>query len=275
MKKLFLLAALCFAATISAYSHDNCALFDSPDKKPLTITVETPGTLSQQLADYFKTEITELIVIGNLNAEDISMLRYLPNLAVLDMENVNLEALPTDAFEWKSSLTSVKLPKTLKTIGAGAFSCCSGLTSITIPDSVTEIKSRAFEDCSGLTSVTIPDSVTEIWRGAFSGCSRLKSVTIPDSMTWIADSAFAICHSLTSVTIGSGVTEIGSDAFRSCTSLTSIYCKAQTPPSVDNRYGSFNSININTITLYVPIGCKAAYATADKWKYFRIIETQF
>ncbi len=130
--------------------------------KSSSIMVETPGTLSQLLADYDKSSITELIVVGNLNSSDISTLKYLPNLAVLDMENVNLEALSTSAFSSNKTLISVKLPKTLKTIGNGAFSGCSSLTSVTIPDGVTEIGNTAFSGCSSLTSITIPDSVTKI-----------------------------------------------------------------------------------------------------------------
>ncbi len=272
MKKLFLLAALCFAATFSAYSHDDCEPINSPNKKPLTITVETPGTLSQQLADYYKTEITKLIVIGNLNAEDISMLEYLPNLAVLDIEQVNLEALPAYAFQYKESLTSVKLPKTLKTIGNYAFDC-GNLTSVMIPDGVTTIGMRAFYKCSNLTSITIPDSVKSIGADAFADCGNLTSVTIGNSVTSIRVAAFADCSSLTRITIGSSVTIIEHAAFADCSSLTSIYCKAIVPPSV-SVLGSFQGVNTTAI-LYVPIGSKAAYATADGWKYFRIIETQF
>lgn len=64
-----------------------------------TIVVETPGTLAELLADYDRTAIIELTVIGNLNDEDIATLKSLPNLAILDMEHVNLEKLPVKAFQ--------------------------------------------------------------------------------------------------------------------------------------------------------------------------------
>ena len=366
----------------------------------ITITVETPGSLWQLLAGYDISEIIELTLIGNLGSSDMSFLKVLPNLAVLDMERVNLEELSADAFREKQSLTSIKLPLTLKTIGGSAFSGCSSLTNITIPDgvtsigngafcycrsltsitipdsvttigigsvveygtfaechsltsvtignsvttigccafcycssltsvtigsSVTTIEGYAFLDCRSLTSVTIPDSVTSIGSGAFEGCSNLSafygklassdnrclivdgcltafapagltSYTIPDSVTEIGSYAFQNCSSLTSVTIGSSVTtiggsafsycsrltsvtipdsvtEIGSYAFQNCSSLTSIYCKAQTPPSVETS--AFWSVSA-TLTLYVPIGCKEAYAATYGWNEFKtIIETQF
>ena len=59
-----------------------------------------------------------------------------------------------------------------------AFWNCSSLTSITIPSSVKSIDSFAFYGCSGLTSITIPSSVTSINSYAFSGCDRLTSVKV-------------------------------------------------------------------------------------------------
>ena len=218
--------------------------------KPYSITVETPGTL-WKLLPFDNQTITKLTLIGNLNEEDIKRLKNLPYLAVLDMENANLEVLPDGAFRNKTSLTSVKLPKTLKTIGDAAFWYCSSLTSITIPDSVTSIGHYAFDDCTNLTSITIPDSVTTIGQFAFCMCSNLTSATISNSVTEIGISAFNSCGNLTafygklassdnrclivdgelvafapagltSYTIPDGVTSIKDYAFQYCSGLTSV-----------------------------------------------------
>ena len=120
------------------------------------------------------------------------------------------------------SLTSVTIPGSVSSIGEYAFSDCRNLTDATILDGVTSIENRAFWGCSSLTSVTIPNSVTNIGESAFWHCSELTSVTIPDGVTSIEDYVFDGCYSLTSITIPNSVTSIGNYVFDGCSSLTSI-----------------------------------------------------
>ncbi|WP_279162853.1 leucine-rich repeat domain-containing protein [Muribaculum intestinale] len=168
---------------------------------------------------------------------------------------------------------TVTIPNSVTSIGYSAFSGCSGLTSVTIPNSVTSIGERAFSGCSGLTSVTIGNSVTSIGYYAFDGCYGLTSVTIPNSVTTIVQSAFSNCRGLTSVTIGNSVTSIGKYAFSGCSKLTSIYCQGTKPPRENPRESIvFSEAILKECTLYVPIGCQAAYEAVDPWRNFWNIE---
>ena len=164
------------------------------------------------------------------------------------------------AFQKCSSLISITIPKSMKSIGYNAFFECNNLskvivkdiaawcnisfgwyysnplsyahhlysdenteiTDLDIPNSVTSIGHNAFQNCYGLTSVTIPNSVTSIGSNAFAGCWYLTSVTIPNSVTSIEGWAFAACSSLTSVIIPNSVTIIGRGTFQYCTGLTSV-----------------------------------------------------
>ena len=77
------------------------------------------------------------------------------------------ESIPSNAFNYCSSLTDVSIPETVTSIGTQAFYNCTGLTAITIPESVTSIGRDAFKNCISLTEVTIPSSVTNIGSRAF------------------------------------------------------------------------------------------------------------
>ena len=176
-------------------------------------------------------------------------------------------SIGNSAFSGCSDLTSVTIPSSVTSIGQFALSGCSGLTSVTVPSSVTSIGGGAFQGCGCLTSVTIPSSVTSINDFAFDGCSGLTSVTISEGVTSIGFGAFQGCSGLTSVTIPSSVTSIGNYAFCGCSGLTSVMTLMETPVSIAN-YSFWNRENV---TLYVPVGCRAAYEAANYWKEFKEI----
>ena len=128
------------------------------------------------------------------------------------------------------SVTEIKIPEFVTSIGESAFDSCTNITSIAIPDSVTSIGDSAFFRCKNLASVSIPNSVTSIGICAFDACTSLASVKIPASIKIISDHMFSQCTSLTSITIPDGITSIGGGAFSKCSSLKSVAI----PDSVTN-----------------------------------------
>ena len=126
------------------------------------------------------------------------------------------------AFAECETITSVKIPETVKYIDVAAFVICKSLAYVTIPGSVENIGDYAFENCENLESVTINKGVETIGEEAFYGCHSLTSVTIPGSVETIGEGAFANCENLESVTINEGVETIGDGAFAGCYNLESV-----------------------------------------------------
>jgi len=196
------------------------------------------------------------------------------------VSDLPVKEISEDAFSDCSKLTSIEIPDSVATIGAGAFGACDSVETITVSSgnetyhsdgnclietesktlvsgcknsiipadgSVTTIGDYAFYDCDNLTSIEIPDSVTTIGEGAFYGCDNLTSIEIPNSVTTIGDYAFEFCLSLASIEIPNSVTTIGDYAFSDCSSLTSI----EIPDSVATiGAGAFSACDsVETITV--------------------------
>ncbi|MBF8151285.1 leucine-rich repeat protein [Winogradskyella sp. F6397] len=131
---------------------------------------------------------------------------------------------------------------------------------------VVSILDAAFQGSTTLTSITIPNTVTEIRNNAFQFCSNLTSVDLGNSITSIGQLSFNACFNLTSVVIPSSVTNIGNNAFEFCTDLTSVTVEWATPLPITSNV--FFGVNMETATLYVPIGTEGLYQAAEGWQDF-------
>ena len=233
------------------------------------VHVETKGELENELAGYDYANIESLKITGVLNDVDFLFIyRMMPNLKNLDIAEVNITALPIQAFYkstnvenlilpntlitigeemfYQSKLKTVVIPANATTIGNSAFEQCASLISIDIPANVETIGTAAFKGCSSLTTVTF-EKESQLktisggysnpnYYGVFSDCTALTSIKIPASVKTIEEAAFKGCSSLATVTFekGSQLKTIGGDsyssgAFSDCTALTSI----EIPASVE------------------------------------------
>lgn len=121
-----------------------------------------------------------------------------------------------------TGITSIEIPKSVKSIESLAFSNCDNLTSVVIPGNVKNIDRRAFLGCNGIAKVIIENGVENIGNEAFSYCDKLELLTISGSVKTIDEKVFCGCKSLVSLKINNGVENIGISAFEGCSGIVSL-----------------------------------------------------
>ena len=193
------------------------------------VHVETKGELENELAGYDYANIESLKITGVLNDVDFLFIyRMMPNLKNLDIAEVNITALPIQAFYKSTNVENLILPNTLITIGEEMF-YQSKLKTVVIPANATTIGNSAFEQCASLISIDIPANVETIGTAVFWGCSSLTTVTFEkgSQLKTIGGGssyygAFSYCTALTSIEIPASVETIGASAFKGCSSLATV-----------------------------------------------------
>ncbi len=203
-----------------------------------TIHVEEAGTLGELLRDNNPNSITKLKVTGYINDADFATLKSMTALADLDLSNVMVvgNAVPAQAFEGKTSLTSVKLPSSIEAIGDNAFKGTQ-ITSLSLPATLKTIGKYAFSECTQLAGkLVIPVNVERLGNYAFyctkftgleflttkletiplncfNDCEFMTgALVLPKNLKKVIGGAFAYT-SFTSITLNEELEEIGSLAF--------------------------------------------------------------
>ena len=196
----------------------------------------------------------------------------------------NVGSLPGGFAYGLKELTSISIPESIRVIGYSAFGDCTGLSRVNISNLAAwcSINFYNLESnplyyahhlyCEGIkvTNLTIPDSVTAISRAAFAG-SSITNAIIPNSVKYIIEYAFYKCTELTDITIPESIIEIEENVFGHCNNITSIISLKPTPPTIAANTFSVDAITYATV--YVPIGTKNYYQSAEHWKeFFNIVE---
>lgn len=189
--------------------------------------------------------------------------------------NEGLTEMGVDVFAGCSTLVSVKIPTTLKTIPEFTFSRCASLPSIAFPANIASIERGAFSECISLESVTGTFTkyiwVSSIGDEAFNRCTNLQTISFSGNLTSIGRRAFFYCTKLENIALPANLKTIGEEAF-SHTGLKVVTNYSPTPQTIEANV--FNHVDLKKCILYVPKGCKNAYKNADVWKNFSQILEQ-
>jgi hypothetical protein len=246
--------------TISAIGSESQRVIITQERKlqpPRTLNI-TAGSLSSALTSVEQNTITDLTLVGTIDARDFKTMRdNMPLLSKLNLSGATIVAyngiggtsiwqnndypantIPEFAFMnssyiGKTSLTSVLFPSSLIAFGQYSFLNCSGIKEVIIPSTVTSIGNHTFYGCKGLSGITIPSKVSSIGLLAFGSFYGLIGVD-PDNLNYSSINGVLFNKAQTELIqcpvsktgnfkVPLSVTSIGSYAFSQCYSLTGAF----------------------------------------------------
>ena len=123
------------------------------------------------------------------------------NLDSINIEDTQCVSISDYSFS-QTSLTSITLPITVKSIGTFSFSE-SEIYTFSFPSSNNDvvIGKYCFSSCSNLKHVTLPNRIQTLPEFCFSHCESLLEITLPSNALDIQMNCFEFCTSLRNVTI--------------------------------------------------------------------------
>ena len=159
----------------------------------------------------------------------------------------------------------------LTALADDAFSGCTALNTIRLPKSVKQIGARAFKGCTTLTQLDLPTGVKTVGEEAFSGCKVLANVELPNELIAVPNATFKGCAAITTMSLPVCVEQLGDEAFSGCTKLTEVTVNTYHPENIVMGTSVFANVPFAKATLKVLQGTKSYFAATDQWKEFGTI----
>lgn len=240
------------------------------DLQTVELVLSEAGTLQSRLDEHADATTGTLKVTGPINAADLQAIRSLcgrdadgnqkeGHLAVLDLSEAVLEGgvLPAKALYDCRTLTTIRLPRNIRTIGDGALGGCQILQTLEW-----EVPADAQYVLDG--SVVLSTDGTELLAVL---PTSMGSLAIPATVTTLHPLALAGCVGLSKLELPAQLTYIGAEALRNCLSLTEIRLHGKQQPTLGG-YDVFAGVRTTVCKLYVRSGTKSQYTNKAQWKNF-------
>ena len=155
-------------------------------------TVNVNGVTSSIDSNIIPSNIKEDVeILGVTGSLQDNLDLYASN----NIETINLQkatSVRNTAFQYLSSVKTVILGNSVKTIGDNSFSGCSNLETLTI-EGATSIYAYAFRYCSRLYSANLGQDLTSLGAACFMGCTSLQHIKIPQGVTMLRSQTFQGC----------------------------------------------------------------------------------
>lgn len=218
------------------------------DADPISITLSAAGTLQSELEkmNVNLNEISELVVAGPMNGDDLRIIAQMHYLSKLDLRQTDLIFFSIAS----RYLSEILLPKSVMVIRCSIDAEPSELLKYVNFQELVNLK-RIMDSGFYYTSITELElsktklEYIESW--AFSGCKITSPLSFPSTLQ-----------------------EIGYNAF---TDATPEYIKLKSPNMVRCGKNAFASTDFENCKLYVPKGLKSTYQADSEWgKFKNIIE---
>ena len=175
---------------------------------PIDISNGIPDTLPPLPPDYLNYSIVNgQAIITGLRNQPPSDLVIPASIGAFPVT-----AIGDNAFNGRSSITSVELPNTVTSIGQSSFQSMGQLHSVALPNSLISIGNYAFYNDSNLSSVVIPDLVVSMGIGVFAGNSSLSEITLGQGIQSVPQWAFFVDGALISIHFRGPAPSIGYQA---------------------------------------------------------------
>lgn len=181
-----------------------------------SVTVSTPGTLTQELADKDLLYATSLKISGELDDKDLETIKGLRAVETLDLTDAVIDDLPDEMFYRNETIKNIRLPRSITTIHSKTFTY-SSLEYVYFPANIEKIEDGgllidnfiaigAFSETPLRTiEFETGSKLAYIGDGTFTGCG------VKDSYESIGGET--IYYSTLNITLPASVEHIGSLAF--------------------------------------------------------------
>ena len=196
------------------------------------VTINDAGSLVKLLTPEERLTTRHIKLKGKMNGIDFFTLREMLKkglLRTVNMEGVEIDALPDTAFSNCYYLSHFVAPRTLKRMGHQAFSHCSNLNYAVFHEGLQEVGDAAFIGCRNLLAVRLPSTTTSIGYNAYTSCNTLLSVTIPEGVSNLGNYAFSYCKHLYAINLPKSLQKIGKEVFKDCNRLKYIRLDSKNP----------------------------------------------
>lgn len=227
------------------------------DADPISITLSAAGTLQSELEkmNIKLNEISELVVAGPMNGDDLRIIAQMHYLSKLDLRQTDIKDFYlNDGTSWTSpyyELEEILLPNAIQSIYDGPY-------DYLVAPSLRHVN---FSELINL---------KRIGQSAFSRTSLNKIDLSKTKLEYIGYEAFGDCKIISPLSFPSTLQEIGYNAFNSATPE---YIKLKSRNMVRCGENAFGSTDFENCKLYVPKGLNSTYQADPEWgKFKNIIE---